>query len=58
MPDLKEAMEIAKKFIIDVNGDRENFLLEEFLYRLTEQNGRLSTAITGNSFHEMNCRKY
>jgi hypothetical protein len=29
MIDLKEAMEIAKKFIIDVNGDQENFLLEE-----------------------------
>lgn len=29
MLDLKEAMEIAKKFIIDVNGDQENFLLEE-----------------------------
>lgn len=26
---LKEAMEIAKKFIVDVNGEQENFLLEE-----------------------------
>jgi hypothetical protein len=29
MTDLKEAMEIAKQFIIDVNGDQENFVLEE-----------------------------
>lgn len=29
MVELKEAMEIAKKFIIEVNGNQENFSLEE-----------------------------
>lgn len=29
MVELKEAMEIAKKFIIEVNGDQKNFVLEE-----------------------------
>jgi hypothetical protein len=29
MTDLKEAMDIAKKFINDVNGEQDNFLLEE-----------------------------
>jgi hypothetical protein len=29
MVDLKEAMEIAKKFIIEVNGEQDNLLLEE-----------------------------
>lgn len=31
MIELKEAMKIAKNFIIDVNGEQENFQLEEIL---------------------------
>ena len=39
MTDLKEAMDIEKKFLIDVNGEQDNFLLEEISLHLIKKLG-------------------